>query len=327
MESIRYPLLLEPLFETGDGEDGLLRRFLGENAPPEDGAYACCWQLIDDGKRSNTIANGPAAGTSLRSLFTRAPRDLVGKRHSSKQVFPICVRLLETAFDRPLGLFPEDRGGSAQRGTSGNFRLWYSLDRYPESIVISGLRPEATRLDFVTKLNSPDLRDCLQVYRPETYHAFFAPSGRVHALGAGNLLVEIQQRPNAPLRVSGWGPEDAVPRAEAEAAMEHMVFHDRLIRRIAMDVAPMRQTRKVPLLTACPAFHVDEIRLCDHLYGRTNGDSFHLFVVVAGDVSFLTREHACRAGKGQCVLIPACLGDYRLEIDSEKARLLQVQLP
>ena len=121
--------------------------------------------------------------------------------------------------------------------------------------------------------------------------------------------MEIQQRLGTPIPISGWGSNDAVPLADAEAALELVNIHDRQIRRIARDVTPMLQTRRVPLVAACPAFHIDEIRLCDHLYGRTTGKTFHVFVVVSGEVTVQVREQVWHVAEGQTVLIPACLGE------------------
>ncbi|MBN2449585.1 MAG: hypothetical protein JXR77_04310 [Lentisphaeria bacterium] len=326
--TIKYPLLLAPVVEAGDGADDLLRAYVGPGTGDIPSGSGCHWQVLDSPGRATRIRNGAAAGHGLGDAVRRFPRVLVGRRHAPGSPFPICCRLLQTAVDTPLSVFPEG-GRPAPRGLPrGNDRFWYSLAAREDAVVISGIRLDATWMGFLRSVNTPSLRDLLQVYRPQPLDAFLAPSGRVHALGAGNLLLEIMQHADDPVRVSGWSDAEAVGPAELERAMSLVNFHDRQVRSISRDVAPMVQTRKVPLVTNCPAFLIEEVRLCDHLCGRTSGESFHLYVVVEGEVTVSSREGGGNLGPGEVVLIPAEMGEYRLEPgNTQQARLIKAGLP
>jgi mannose-6-phosphate isomerase len=279
---------------------------------------------VDALPRSSRVCNGPAAGRDLTESTREWGSQLVGRRHRAGQPFPVCVRLLQTGHQEPLTVYPERPGPT---GPTSNTRFWYVLRAAPEAVLMAGIHPAATRMPFLTQLNTPMLRQSLQVYHPERYDAFLAPAGRVHALGPGNLLIEVQERPVPGIPVSGWGPEDAVPAEAALAALDQVLFSDRQVRRISRDAGPIRQTRKVPVLPQCPAFHVDEIRLCDNLAGRTVGMSFHLFLVIEGTVQVLGGGTTATVPPGRAVLIPAVAGDYRIEAVSPPARLLKVFLP
>ena len=319
-----YPLLLDPCFERGDGGDDMLREYLAGSTPEPPAGTVCSWEVIDAPPRSSIVRNGPAAGRTLTDLTREWGTELVGRRHRTGLPFPACLRLLQTGHQEPLTVHPERPGLT---GAGSNTKFWYALKATPEAILISGINPAATRMAFLSQLNTPQLRQSLQVYHAERCAAFLAPVGRVHALGPGNLLIEVQERPVAGLAVSGWGAADAVPREAALAALEHVLFSDRQVRRISCDAGPIRQTRKVPLLPQCPSFHIDEIRLCDRIAGRTGGISFHLYYVIEGQVRLLCHAEQHQIPTGRTVLLPACIGDYCIETLTPQARLLKVALP
>jgi mannose-6-phosphate isomerase len=323
-ETTCYPLLLEPCFERGDGGDGMLREYLAGTSPEPPAGTSCSWEVVDAPPRRSLVRNGPASGRTLSDLTLEWGSDLVGRRHRPGRPFPVCLRLLQSGRQEPLTVHPERPGLT---GAGSNTKFWYCLNAAPEAIIISGINPAATRLGFLAQLNTRQLRQSLQVYHAERYDAFLAPVGRVHALGAGNLLIEVQEHPVEGLSVSGWGPEDAVHSAAAQTALEHVLFSDRLVRRITRDAGPIRQTRKVPLLPQCPSFHIDEVRLCDRIAGRTAGTSFHLFYVIEGRVRLLCRAEQHDIPSGRTVLLPACIGDYCIETLTPQARLLKVALP
>ncbi len=323
-DTICYPLLLQPCFEPGDGGDGMLREYLAGSTPEPPPGTGCSWEVVDAPPRSSIVGNGPASGRTLTDLTRTWGADLVGRRHRAGLPFPVCLRLLQTGRQEPLTVYPERPGLS---GASSNTKFWYALNAAPAALIITGINPAATRMAFLTQLNTPQLRQSLQVYHAERCDAFLAPVGRVHALGPGNLLIEVQERPVEGVAVSGWGPADAVPAAAATAALEHVLFSDRQVRRISCDAGPIRQTRKVPLLPQCPSFHIDEVRLCDRIAGRTAGTSFHLFYVIEGRVRLLCRTEQHDLATGRTVLLPACIGDYCIETLTPQARLLKVALP
>lgn len=322
--SIGYPLLFEPVFERGDGSDGLLREYLAGSPPDLPEGMACSWELVDAEPRVSRVRNGVATGCLLSDLTREWGTELVGRRYRQGQPFPVCLRLLQTDRQEPLMVYPER---AVPGGPPSNTKLWYSLAATPEAVLMAGIHPTATRLPFLAHRNSPMLRHSLQVFHPERYDAFLAPAGRVHALGAGNLLVEVQERPLPGWPVSGWGPQDAVSDDDAAVALDHVLFSDRQIRRLSRDAGPIRQTRKVPVLPQCPAFHVDEIRLCDHIAGRTSGTSFHLFLAVEGSVRVVCGAGEATVTTGRAVLIAATAGDYRIEAPTPPVRLLKVFLP
>ncbi len=323
-DQIGYPLLFEPLFERGEGDGSLLRDYLAGSSLGLPASTTSCWEVLDAPPRATRVRNGAAAGRTLTDLTREWGTQLVGRRHRPGQPFPVCVRLLETVGRQPLSVHPER---SLPGGPVSNTRFWYALDAAPDAVVMVGIQPAATRVGLEAQLNSATLRESLQVFHPERCDSFLAPPGRPFALGPGNLVVEVQERPAAPIPISGWGPEDAVPEAEALAALEHVLFSDRLVRRISRDAGPVRQTRRVPLLPQCPAFLVDELRLCDPLAGRAAGASFHLFLAVEGKVRVRCGPGEADVDPGQAVLIAAAAGTYRIEPASPPARLLKVFLP
>jgi mannose-6-phosphate isomerase len=323
-----YPLRFHPVYEQQGATAGLLPDFLAgdQSRTLPEGATAS-WELVDAPDKASVIANGPLAGIPLAELVARSPREIVGRRHRPGHSFPLCIRLAEIAEPEPLAVCPEypvRLGGETYRP---NHRFWVSLAAGEQAEINVGINQNATRLDIVHSLESFDLVTLLQSYPPLPHDAFFAPSGRVFSIGAGNLVWELREHPGEPLTISRWGRGTPPPEDVVAAGLRAVYFQDRQVSRISRDASVISQTRRVPLLPHCPSFCVEEIRLFDHLYDRTNGGTFHLLAVIEGQARLECGKWRESIPCGSLACLPAALGDYRLYAEAGPARVLRVVQP
>jgi mannose-6-phosphate isomerase len=284
------------------------------------------WELIDSPDAASRIANGELAGRSLSELVAQTPTQLIGNRHRPGRPFPFCIRLVEATTDQPLAVHPDgDVDVDGVRYTRNN-KFWYALAHKPRARIIAGITHTATRMRILQRLDTPELDELLQSFETQDYDAFFAPNGRVHCLGRGNLVWELQQRPAPPLRISAWTPHETIPEDERESGLRAVYFQDRQLPRITGDASPLTHTRRIPILPHCPSFMVEEIRLYDHLFDRTSPASFHLVAQIDGRTRVEADTASIMLERGEVALLPAGLGDYRMYADSGQARLLRVML-
>ena len=126
----------------------------------------------------------------------------------------------------------------------------------------------------------------------------------MHSASASALVWELGQYPASALRLSGWTASEAPDSVTRDLAVKAVHFEDRQVSRICREMGVAAHTRKIPLMNHCPFFVIEEIRLVDHCFDRTNGASFHLLDVIAGRVDLQTDHgndlppccaHACRA--------------------------------
>jgi len=320
-----YPLRFVPVYEQRGLPLGLFAQHLSNDPsrvlPP--GATGS-WELVATPATTSAVANGPLQGEAFADVVRRAPREIVGRRHPPGRPFPICIRLAEHTEDHPLAVCPESPVQVDGETYLPNHRFWLSLAAMEGSEISVGIRQSTTRVDFTQSLQTQNLRHLLQCYTPLSHDAFFAPSGRVFSIGAGNLVWELSQHAGPALEMSQWGRGEPPCPAQVDAALRAVYFQDRQVRRISRDAGTIQHTRRVPLLRHCPSFAVEEIRLYDHLFDGTNGGTYHLLAVVEGNVRLETNAETDHIATGSLVLIPAAMGDYRLYAESVPARVLRV---
>ena len=148
--------------------------------------------------------------------------------------------------------------------------------------------------------------------------AYFIPAGRVHAIGAGNLLLEIQQNSDTTYRLSDWGRVglDGKPRElHINQGMAAIDFTNRMSPRIAGSVNQTRHNRKFDVITVCPFFRVADLRLTSSWRDCTLNDaSFHLLTAIDAPVSVSGRSgDPVLLAPGESALVPANFGDYAIE--------------
>jgi len=323
MQEKLYPLLFQPQYEAVDTTAAatLLQQYLGETPPlPVD---AClCWQLIDADQRQSYIANGPWQGRSLRAVVQEHAQLVVGRRQQPNDAFPLCACLRATARWQPLSVYPEQRGAAVPP----NNKFWYCLGADAGAQVLAGIAPRTTRNQLVDHLEHVDVRQMFRVFPSRIGDAFFLPSGKLHCLSEGNLVWELAQHSQLPLRLTEWG-QQSVPEDELAQARAAICFHDRGLARISQERGSSTISRKIPLVPHCPSFYIEELRVADYMFDRTNAASFHLLMVVYGNVSIETETGAVTLASGRIALLPAAMGDYRIHAESAPAQLLRILAP
>jgi len=328
MKELPYPLTFSPVCQGAPWAGSLLSAYLSaEDArenPPE--GTASSWELIDDANTQSVVRNGAFAGATLGELVRQHPREIVGRRHSAEQPFPLCIRMMDVGEQQPLTVHPAHPVWCGNVKAQPNNKFWFSLAATERAQIVAGIGRGVTRLQVVDRVSDPDLTSFLQVFKPQPGDAFFIPNQRVHSIGPGNLIWEVQERAAPALALSSLG-SDVEPSAEVrEQALQAIYFQDRQLPRIPRETSGFVRTRKIPLVHHCPRFTIDEVRLCDHIFDRTTGGSCHLLGTVQGAVEIDTSAGVEQLGQGSVACIPAALGEYRIRVVGKPASLLRVAL-
>lgn len=323
-----YPLLFEPVAEPAAWADDLLADFLNDAAVASaESGIGIYWQLADSSEGGSQVANGPLQGTPLTDLRRHMPHELIGRRHVSTDPFPLCVRILNVGRDQALGVHPEAQN-AAIADIPSNAKFWYCLSRRPGGCIVAGIAPRITGQQLFSKLDQPDVADLLQHFPSRVGDSYLVMPGIVHGIGAGNLVLEIQQRNEPPLRLAGMDGGEAVPDTERDVAMASVQLVTRQTPRISRETSNVGHTRRIPLTPNCPHFLVDEIRLVDHISLRTFDDSFDVLIVVRGTARIEGRDWGeMRLATGALCCVPASFGKYKLCADGGAAEVLRVRRP
>ena len=187
------------------------------------------WEVVDREEAQSVVADGPLAGKTLHDLWTHHRAEVFGPRHADAGPrFPLLCKLLD-ARDR-LSVQVHPPAAIAPRlGGEPKTEVWYFLACDPGSRIYAGLKHGVTRTDFADRLAEGGVEECLHVLPTHDGDSIFIPSGRLHAIGEGNLIVEIQQNSDTTYRVFDWNRIglDGKPRElHIDESMESTDFAD-----------------------------------------------------------------------------------------------------
>lgn len=228
-----YPFTFRPIFKErvwgGRALERLYRKPLPGKAPIGES-----WEISDRPGDASVIANGPLAGKDLHWLMENHANELLGKAKSAQGRFPLLIKILDAQDKLSLQVHPPAHKAAELKGEPKT-EAWYIADAAPGAELYVGLKRGVTREVFEEKIESGGVADCFHRVPVKTGDTMFLPSGRVHAIGAGLVIFEIQQNSDTTYRVFDWNRVglDGKPRelhvAESLASINFEDFEPALV--------------------------------------------------------------------------------------------------
>ena len=318
-----YPLMFHPIFKERVWGGRVLEQLYQKPLPPT-APIGESWEITDRPEGVSVIANGPLAGKELRWLMEQHAKDLLGRQSTGR--FPLLVKILDARERLSLQVHPP-AAVATQLGGEPKTEMWYIVDAAPDAELYVGLKAGVTRAEFERRIAEGSVAECVHRLKVKPGDAIFLPSGRVHAIGAGLVIFEIQQNSDTTYRVFDWNRVglDGKPRelhvAQSLASIDFQDFEPSLIQ----SKYSRNPTIKVRYLLDDPLFCVDA-----HLVKR--GQRFHLrsaglqiLGMLRGRLTVVHGEQRLQVKAGEFVLLPASLERVSLTAETQ-AEFLQVQL-
>lgn len=312
-----YPMKFRPIYQARIWGGSQMSEVLHREMPTLDGPIGESWELVDREDEQSVLVNGPMAGKTLQELMKHYGRELVGRKAKSVDRFPLLVKLIDADDRLSLQVHPDESAcREIGNGAEPKTEMWYIIAARKGAQILAGLQGRATRQQLISKLGSPDVENLMQVYPSQPGDAYFISSGTLHAIGGGNLLLEVQQNSDTTYRVSDWGRVDANGNSRqlhVELGMRAINFMNRSSPRIAGVAGVAHHNRKFDVVNMCPFFSVADL----HLVSKWNDDttpsgSFHLISAINSPVRIGRTENdwALDLAPGETALIPASYGSY-----------------
>ena len=202
-----YPLTFHPIFQERIWGGRKLETLYGKKLPVGK-VIGESWEVSDRADANNIVANGPLAGRSLADLMAKDREAIMGRARSPEGRFPLLIKLLDAQDNLSLQVHPpQDLAG--ELGGCAKTEMWYVSAAEPRSLLYAGLRRGVTREEFADKTAKGTVAECFHQLSVQEGDSLFLPSGRVHALGKGLVIFEIQQNSDTTYRVFDWNRVDA----------------------------------------------------------------------------------------------------------------------
>ncbi len=319
-----YPFSFQPLFKERVWGGRKLEQLYQKALPPEK-PIGESWEIVDRPEDVSVIANGPLAGKDLHWLMENHREQLLGTVAPAGERFPLLIKILDAQEKLSLQVHPPATV-AAQLGGEPKTEMWYIADATPEADLFVGLKRGVNREQFERKIKDGTVADCFQRLPVKASDAMFLPSGRVHAIGAGPVIFEIQQNSDTTYRVFDWNRVglDGQPRElHVEQSLASIDFHDFEPPLIHSEFS-RNQSFAVRFLVNDPLFRVDACRVKRDQRFYLRSDGVQIIGVLHGRLRLKYNEHELPLTAGQFALLPACLERVALTAET-KVEYLQVQ--
>ena len=272
-----------------------------------EGTIGESWELSDIPGHRTVVVGGPDHGLTISQLIEKYGESLLGRR--SVELFgmemPLLVKIIDARQNLSVQVHPDEALAQRLHGCHGKTEMWYVLKADPEARIYAGMKEKISRDDFRRGIEDENLMDIVASSHPETADVYFLPAGRVHAIGAGNLLVEIQQASDITYRVFDYGRGRELHVDQALAAIDFdTVLPDY---RTAYD-----KTARISTIVDCPYFRVERRKIDASADLIFSGGSFTIAVCVEGRCIAETSGRMTALEPGHTILIPASIPSIRL---------------
>lgn len=329
MEKQLYPLKFSPVLKDKIWGGNKIKSVLGIDFAPLPNCGEA-WVLSGVNGNQTGIVNGFLAGNDLNELVEVYMGDLVGDKVYERfgDEFPILVKFIDAADYLSIQVHPDDELAAKRNIGYGKSEMWYIIDADPGAELISGFSEKVDQQTYLKHLNDKSLKQILNAEKVTAGDVFYMPAGRVHALGPGIFLAEIQQTSDTTYRIYDWDRVDSEGKSRElhiEEALDAIDFN------VYDDYKSQYQPKQngTATLVNSPFFTTSLIQLDQALAkDYSELDSFVIYVCVGGSVTIVhdgETEPQVTISQGEAILLPASIDRVDI-IPSSDSKLLEVYI-
>jgi mannose-6-phosphate isomerase len=326
--NLLYPLKFAPLFKDKIWGGQKARTLFGLDFSPLPNCGEV-WALSGYNGNESIVSNGFLQGNNLTEIIEIYMEDLLGDKvfEAFGHEFPLLIKVLDSNDWLSIQVHPDDELAAKRHDGSGKTEMWYVIDAEPEAELISGFRSTITKQQYLDKLNGKALSSLLNYEKAAAGDVFYVPAGRVHALGPGLFIAEIQQSSDLTYRIYDFDRTDAAGNARelhTELALDALDFEYHSD--IRTQYTPvLNQT--VPLVQS-PYFETGLLHFGTTIVKNYSDlDSFVILFCVAGKCSVQYPGGTESLKAGEVVLIPASLEDNIALVPTVETKILEIYIP
>ena len=309
-----YPLKFKNIFKSVVWGGEKIAPFKGVNTQQKNIGES--WELSGVKGNESVVAEGPLAGRTITSLAEEYKGALLGEKvyAATGTEFPLLIKFIDARDDLSIQVHPDDKlAAERHNGSKGKTEMWYVVQADEKAHLMSGLNKEITPEEYAAKVADNTITDVLHDYDVHDGDVFFLPAGRIHSIGSGCFIAEIQQTSDITYRSYDFGRLglDGKPRELhtelSKAAIDYTVLPDYK--------TPYQSIKdQENELVSCKYFTTSLYELDKEVTKDMSGlDSFVIAICIEGSGSLTDSEaNAVSLRQGETVLIPACSRSFTL---------------
>ena len=315
-----YPIVFQPIFKDRIWGGRELERLYAKKIPAGQ-PIGESWEISDRPGDASVIANGPLAGKDLCWLMqNHAVEILGGAKPAAEGRFPLLCKILDAREKLSLQVHPPESKAAELKGEPKT-EMWFIASAAPDASLYVGLKCAVTRAEFEKKIADGSVEDCFHRIPVKAGDTMFLPSGRVHAIGDGLVIFEIQQNSDTTYRVFDWnrvglnGKPRELHIPQSLASIDFNDFEPKLVP-AKYNQAPKFKYRH---LVQDPLFNVQEMVFETAETLMLAGQVLRIIAVVKGAAAIFDGDSKISVDlkPGQFGMIPACLKGVEIKASAQ----------
>jgi mannose-6-phosphate isomerase len=321
-----YPLKFEPILKEKIWGGSSLSRYYGKKEGNLRNIGES-WELSAVSDNLSVVSNGFLAGNNIEEIIEVYMGDITGESIFEKfgNEFPLLIKLIEAREDLSVQVHPGNDLAKKRHQAYGKTEMWYILQSENNARIYTGFSKPVTRESYINAVKSNTITDLLNIESADPGDVFFTPAGRIHAIGAGIVLAEIQQTSDITYRIYDWGRKNYKGESRelhTELALEAVDLNAWGKNKIKKEI----QKNSAENLISCMFFNTNIIQFDNHILRDYNLiDSFVVYICTEGRFTISWENKSEQVTKGETVLLPAMIRDIVLTPETE-ATLLEIYI-
>jgi mannose-6-phosphate isomerase len=285
------------------------------------------WELSAINDNQSVISNGFLAGNNIEELIEVYMGDITGDIIYEKfgNEFPLLIKFIEAQEDLSIQVHPNNLLAKERHKAYGKTEMWYILECKESSKIYTGFKDGVTKEIYEEAVRNGRVEELMNVENAYPGDTFFTPAGRVHAIGAGIVLVEIQQTSDITYRIFDWNRKSSGKgkrELHTDLALEAIDFNQTGKNKIRLEPV----INKTENLVRCEFFNTNLISFNNSIVKEYYfNDSFVVYICIEGEFEICWEGNSEKVTKGETVLLPAMIKEVNLKPLNE-AKLLEVYI-
>lgn len=287
------------------------------------------WEISGVPGYESVVCEGSDKWTTLPHLIDKYGVDLVGKKVMDNygNIFPLLIKFIDARQDLSVQVHPDDELARKRHNSRGKTEMWYVINATPDATLLSGMSEELTPEEYVEAVENNTIADKLCRYHITPGDCFYLPAGRVHSIGAGAYIAEIQETSDITYRIYDFNRRDAEGNTRqlhtelAKDAIDYSVSSD-------YRTHYSSEENKAVNLVDCQFFKTYLIDMTvDQRIDLSDTDSFVILMICEGEVKISVDSSDSRISRaGETLLIAANSKELRIVNISPSAKILKCNL-